>query len=496
MLLSHLLAEIQRLPASAEREINRLQLDSRHIQPGDLFVALKGTHTDGRDFIPTAIGRGASAVILTADSPDAEIQLQDNVPLIPVYQLQQQLGFIAARFYGYPARTLRLFGVTGTNGKTSCSHFLAQMLTALNIPCGIIGTLGSGFYGHLGPVGLTTPDPVTLQAMLQSFQQQGAGAVAMEVSSHSIHQGRVNGIDFEIGIFTNLTQDHLDYHGDMASYAAVKQRFLVELPTREVILNVDDAYGQSWLSELTQIKKVYTYSLISENATIFAKDIKLTLKGMTATVHTPWGEGQLAVPLIGRFNLSNALAVLAALCAAGFPLATVLEHMATLNPVPGRMQTITGPKQPLIVVDYSHTPDALENALKALRVHTQGKLWCVFGCGGDRDQTKRPLMAKIAETFADEVIVTNDNPRHEDPETIAQQVMRGFTQPERVLLQLDRAKAIQKSIQCATELDCILIAGKGAERYQQIGDEKIPFDDIAEAKHCLGMVVQHISGDK
>lgn len=495
MQLSYLLAELQTLPDAAEREIRRLQLDSRRIEPGDLFVALKGSHADGRQYIAAAIERGATAVLFSADTPDETIQIQQSIPLIPVFDLQQRLGSLAARFYNYPAQALRLFGVTGTNGKTSCTHFLAQMLTELNTSCGVIGTLGSGLYGHLGPVGLTTPDAITLQAMLQSFQQQGVKAVAMEVSSHSIDQGRVNGIEFETGIFTNLTQDHLDYHGTMESYAAVKKRFLTELPTRQVILNLDDTYGQAWFSEIAKSKTVYTYSLLNNSATVFAKNIDVSLRGIQATVITPWGEGDLHIPLIGRFNLSNALAVLTTLCVAGVSLQTVLQHMKLLHPVSGRMQTVIAEHKPIVVVDYSHTPDALENALKALRPHTRGKLWCVFGCGGDRDQTKRPVMAKIAESLADRVMVTNDNPRHEDAEQIIKQIMQGFAHPERVMLQRDRAKAIQESIQYATEQDCILIAGKGAERYQQIGDEKHPFDDVVEAQKGLGIVVQRMSGD-
>ncbi|TAK72480.1 MAG: UDP-N-acetylmuramoyl-L-alanyl-D-glutamate--2,6-diaminopimelate ligase [Gammaproteobacteria bacterium] len=484
MLLSTLLTPFFSLPTDMDRDISRLILDSRQIQPNDAFIAIKGTQSDGRAYIDKAITQGAIAILVDAEVPNESLSWRENIPLIPIQHLQNKLGELAARFYHHPANHLYMIGVTGTNGKTSCTHFIAQILQRLHTPCGIIGTLGSGFYGALGTVGLTTPDAITLQALLADFQAQHAKAIAMEVSSHSIDQGRVNGIPFELGIFTNLTQDHLDYHGDMETYANVKKRFLAEFPTKQLILNAEDPYGKRWLKELTQQKSVIAYSTQS-SADVYTDHVKLSLQGITAQVHTPWGEGALSLPLIGQFNLSNALAVLTALCLYGIPLPDVLQQLAHLEPVPGRMQTYGGHGKPLVVVDYSHTPDALERALQALRAHTQGKLICVFGCGGNRDTSKRPVMAKIAEKLADQVIVTNDNPRHEDPEEIAKHILQGFLHPERVTVLLDRSKAIQNSIQCASASDCILIAGKGAERYQQIGDEKIPFDDREQVRAYL-----------
>lgn len=489
MRLSHLLQDILTLPSSADREIAHITLDSRKVGTNDVFVALKGSAVDGRQFIAKAIQQGATAVLVDA-AKDEEITWQDNVPLIPVARLSSKLGEIAARFYDYPAKKLFMIGITGTNGKTSISHFIAQLFQSLHVPCGVIGTLGSGLYGQLGEAGLTTPDPITLQALLQKMHEQGAKVIAMEVSSHSIDQGRVNGIEFNISLFTNLTQDHLDYHGDMATYANVKKRFIFELPNKAVVINADDAIGRQWISELPAQKKQYAYS-VDENgrelASIYTTDIQLSLQGIKANVHTPWGDGQLQTPIIGQFNLSNLLAVLTTLCIYGIPLKEVLQQFALLKPVPGRMQTLGGKDKPLAVVDYSHTPDALEKALQTLRAHTMGKLICVFGCGGDRDHSKRPLMANIAEQLADIVIVTNDNPRHEQPDFILQQIMQGFAHPELVFVELDRAKAIQNSIQLAKAQDCILIAGKGAEKYQQIGDEKFPFDDIEEVNRCLNI---------
>ena len=484
MRLSILLKALISIPAQADREISRLVLDSRRIQAGDLFFAIRGASSDGRQYINDALAKGAVAVLVEAERA-GEITYQNGIPLIPIQDLKSQIGVLASCFYDHPAKKLRMTGVTGTNGKTSITHFIAQ---GLGEPCGVIGTLGSGLYGSLGEAGLTTPDAISLHDMLHHFVQQGVKTVAMEVSSHSIDQGRVNGIEFEMGIFTNLTQDHLDYHGTMEAYAAVKRRFLAELPTQHVIINGDDSYGQRWIEELAHHKSVFAYATQPVEVRVprvYADKIQTSLQGIKAKVHSPWGEGELVIPLIGRFNLSNVLAVLTVLCFYGIPFEEVLRRLSRLKPTPGRMQTITGPGMPLVVVDYSHTPDSLEKALEALRAHATGKLFCVFGCGGNRDAGKRPIMAKIAERLADRVIVTNDNPRHEKPEDIAQQIMRGFSRPELISVVLDRSKAIENSIQWANANDCILIAGKGAEHYQQVGDEKIHFDDVEEADKCI-----------
>ena len=491
MQLSTIIKETMTLPVSLDREIRRIVLDSRKIQPGDLFLALKGTHLDGRQFIQDAISKGVTAILVDSDQSADEVTLTSSVPIIPIRNLRNLVAVFAAHFYGDPAKKLRIIGVTGTNGKTSCTHFFAQLLQLNHKKCGLIGTLGSGFYGALTDTGLTTPDAVTLQATLQEFLSLGAEAVAMEVSSHSIDQGRVNHIDFDIGIFTNLTQDHLDYHGDMETYAAVKQRFFTEMPMKHAIINIDDAYGRRWIPTLDSSHSPLVYSVsvpVNLSASIpcvYAENIQLSLHGMIAQIHSPWGTATITLPLIGQFNLSNVLAVLAAACIYGISFDDVIGQLSQLKSVPGRMQMLGGKSNPLAVVDYAHTPDALEKVLQALRAHTSGKLICVFGCGGDRDHGKRPIMAKIAEQWADKVIVTNDNPRTESPEEIAAQIMQGFSRPELVSVELDRSKAIEKSIQCATAKDCILIAGKGAERYQQIGAEKFPFDDVEQVTNHL-----------
>jgi len=499
MRLSSILKHIMQLPQKADVEFIRLQLDSRKAAAGDVFVALKGTQVDGRQFISEVISRGTVAVLAESETNDAAVDFQNDIPVISIPKLRNALGEIAAAYYGYPAREMKIYGVTGTNGKTSITHFLAQALQHLAVPCGVIGTLGNGIYGSLGEPGLTTPDAVTLQAMLREFANNGANAAAMEVSSHSIDQGRINGIEFEAGIFTNLTQDHLDYHGTMEAYAAVKKRLFTDFPIKHIIINSDDTVGRKWLEEIKHPSRfaygLHHAQLPASIPQIFADKISLSLSGIHCTLSTPWGDGDLSLPLIGQFNLCNVMAVLAVLCLQGFSFQDVLNVLMKLSAVPGRMQLLGGRGRPLVAVDYSHTPDSLEKALQSLRKHTGGKLICVFGCGGNRDIAKRPLMAGIAEQWSDQVIVTNDNPRHEDPEEIARQIIKGFQFPERVDIILDRSKAIEKSIQCATANDCILIAGKGAEQYQQIGDQKYPFDDVKQVNRYLNETVKEHHGD-
>lgn len=492
MQLSSLLQAVIPVPAAADRDVRRLVIDSRQVIAGDAFIALPGTQVDGRQFIETAIVKGAVSVLVEGELGE-KVRIVNGVSILPVPDLRQCLGEIASAFYGHPSRFMKMIGVTGTNGKTSCTHFIAQCLRRLRLKCGVIGTLGNGVDSSLSEPGLTTPDAVSLQAVLRSFVDQGAVVTAMEVSSHSIDQGRVNGIAFESVIFTNLTQDHLDYHGSMEVYAGVKKRFITTFPAKHAIVNADDVCGREMLNELDSHPSVFAYGLAPRDDLpptipyIYVDQVQLELEGIKAHVYTPWGDGRLRLPLIGQFNLSNVLAVLTVLCAYEVPFATVLELLSNLEAVPGRMQLLGGKQQPLVVVDYSHTPDSLEKALRALKLHAKGKLICVFGCGGDRDAGKRPEMARVAEKLADRVIITNDNPRHEDPEAIASQIIAGLNKPNAVDVLLDRSKAIEKSIQWATANDCILIAGKGAERYQLIGDTKHPFDDVAQVSRYLNL---------
>jgi UDP-N-acetylmuramoyl-L-alanyl-D-glutamate--2,6-diaminopimelate ligase len=488
--LSALLPSISDIPAHIDREISGLALDSRLVKPGDLFFACKGTHLDGRQFIDAVVAKGAAAIVAEASSANTTYSLQDNSPIFPVHNLNHRISHIAANFYGHPAKALRIVGITGTNGKTSSSHFIAGALHQLGVTTGVIGTLGCGIYGHIQPSNLTTPDAITLQASFADFVKQSAKVVAMEVSSHSLDQGRVDDVPFEVAIFTNLTRDHLDYHGDMASYGAAKRRLFESPHLKHAIINVDDPFGRELIESLPRQETIYAYGvghrvMQASRPLIYADDLHLDISGMHARVHTPWGKGDLHTGLIGHFNLSNILAVLTTLCLLDVPFKDALSSLTHLKPVAGRMQALGGKAKPLVIVDYSHTPDSLEKALIALKQHCEGQLYCIFGCGGDRDKGKRPMMAKIAEQYADHVIVTDDNPRHESPEQIVADILPGFAEPTKIIVQHDRSKAIQEIIQCAVAGDCILIAGKGAETYQQIGDTKIPFSDIEKVQQSL-----------
>lgn len=480
MHLSTLLQGLYSFPEENSLDITGLSLDSRQVAPGELFMACLGSQKDGRQFIQDAIQKGAKAVLAESDEP---LYFDNGVPVISIPGLRQQVSEIAAKFYGYPAKSIEMIGVTGTNGKTSCSHFVAEALQHLSIPCGIIGTLGIGLHGELQATSLTTPDAVTLQKTLASFLKKGVKHVAMEVSSHSIDQGRIASIPFKAGIFTNLTRDHLDYHGTMEAYGAAKRKLFDNPLLKYSIINQDDSFGREMLGSLSGDNH-FSYG-ISHPGQVSADHISLHLSGMAAHIVSPWGEGKLQLSLIGQFNLHNILAVLATLCVLDIPFTDALASLSHISPVSGRMQAFGGGDKPLVIVDYSHTPDSLEKALSALRPHCQGQLHCVFGCGGDRDKGKRPLMAKIAEQYADSVVVTDDNPRTEDPDAITTDIFQGFNHPERVILQHDRSKAIRDVIQYAKMGDCILIAGKGAETYQQIGDQKIPFSDIEKVKESL-----------
>jgi UDP-N-acetylmuramoyl-L-alanyl-D-glutamate--2,6-diaminopimelate ligase len=481
--LKELLHDI--VPCTLNIEITGLALDSRLVKSGDLFFACKGTKADGRQFIDDAIKNGAVCIL-----SESSENITATVPIIHVANLSQKIGLIASKFYHHPSKNMQVVGITGTNGKTSCSHFIASALAELKIPCGVIGTLGNGIYGHITEATLTTPDAITLQKTLNDFLNLGAKHMAMEVSSHSIDQGRITGIDFAISVYTNLTRDHLDYHGTMEHYANTKKKLFQSAATHQSVINADDEYGKKIIAELAGKKTLYAYGIEPytgpENIPfIQASDIRLDLSGIRAHIRSPWGQGELYVGLIGKFNLSNLLAVLTTLCLLDIPFESVIKAMSKFQPVMGRMQTLGGGEKPLAVVDYSHTPDALEKALSALRYHCHGKLYCVFGCGGDRDSGKRPMMAKIAEQFADQVIVTDDNPRTENAEQIFDDIKAGFLHPERISMIHDRAKAIREAVTAAKAGDCILIAGKGAETYQIIGKEKFPFLDVEQVAIAL-----------
>ena len=473
----------QLLPQAASAVLVReLTLDSRKVRPGDLFLAVPGGQLDGRLHIADAVARGAAAVAYEAEgAPDISA---DGAELVAIKGLARQLSAIAGRFYGEPSRGLHLIGITGTNGKTSVSQLLAQALDLLGERCGIIGTLGNGFYGALTLGRHTTPDPIGVQATLADLKQAGARAVAMEVSSHGLHQGRVAALAFDVAVFTNLSRDHLDYHGTMEAYAEAKA-LLFSLPgLRCRVLNLDDVAGRKLALDKRE-SRLIGYSLEDPEAYLHCRDVQFNEQGVRARLVTPRGEGCLRSSLLGRFNLSNLLAVVGTLLGMDYPLDEILKVLPRLQGPVGRMQRLGGVAQPLVVVDYAHTPDALEKVLEALRPHVQGRLLCLFGCGGDRDRGKRPLMAAAAERLADVVVVTDDNPRSEAPEQIFDDIRAGFLVPDAVRFVHGRGMAIAHLIAEANAGDVLVLAGKGHEDYQEINGERQPFSDLDEAAKAL-----------
>jgi len=493
--LKQLCAGIVGIPAEADREVSRLVIDSRIARAGDVFIALQGHHVDALDFVDEAIDKGAVAILWEASTTVSPLPITyrtatngHRVPVIAVQKLAKQVGVIADRFFQHPSRMMHVVGITGTNGKTSCSHYLAQVLSNKQA-CGLIGTLGTGCFGNLQPTQHTTPDVLTCHALLADMQQQNVKNVAMEVSSHALVQHRVAGVNFDGAIFTNLTHEHLDYHGSMQAYGEAKQR-LFDLPElRYAIINIDDAFGRALVTHLYERKTtVVTYSLEMETtADILATEIRLSISGISMNVQTPSGNTRIQVPLLGRFNASNVMAVLAELLQQGISLEDATQRLAGLTPVPGRMQIIPSNEAFKVVVDYAHTPDAMEQALISLREHTKGKLYCVFGCGGERDAAKRPIMGRLASELADISIITNDNPRHEDPVQILDEIITGIDINKRHSIRVipDRLEAITSAIHLAEDGDVVLIAGKGHEDYQIIGNQRLPFSDYDTAQALL-----------
>lgn len=479
MPLSKLFSEASRDPL-----IRELTLDSRNVRPGDLFLAVPGNKVDGRAHIGDALKRGAAAVAYEVEG--ATVLPMTDVPLIPVKGLIAQLSDIAGRFYGEPSRLVNLVGVTGTNGKTSITQLVAQALDALGEHCGLIGTLGTGFHGALQSGRLTTPDPIAVQSTLYDLKKAGAHAVAMEVSSHALDQGRVAALDFDIAVLSNLSRDHLDYHGSMQAYAAAKARLFAWPGLKCRVLNLDDAFGRE-LVEQAHDSRLITYSLSDASATLCCRDAHFDDHGVRATLVTAHGEYSLRSPLLGRFNLSNVLAAVGVLMGMAYPLDDILKAMRNVEGPAGRMQRLGGSDKPLVVVDYAHTPDALDQVLQALRPHAKGQLLCLFGCGGDRDSGKRPLMAQVAERLADRVLVTDDNPRSEDPQRIFDDIRAGFSSAANATFVAGRGAAIAQLIASASLDDVIVLAGKGHEDYQEIDGERQPFSDLQQAGQALAI---------
>lgn len=472
----------------SELQISNLTLNSNDVTENSVFIALKGTNHHGLNYAKSAIEKGAMAVLF--DNEDAkladEMLADSNALKIPVADLAKNLGEIAARFYGEPSKKMNVIGITGTNGKTSCSQFLAQTLEN----CGVIGTIGWGKIGELKQTLNTTPDALTVQKMLATLKNDGCENVAMEVSSHGLAQGRVNGVQFKGAIFTNFSRDHLDYHGTMEAYLETKLKLFNSPNLEFAVINLDDEMSSKIIAvipEGVEIIGITTKNKIAPRGqTLHAENIELNLSGIHCDAVWQNQKQPLHIPLIGKFNLENVLCVLATMLKLGIDLNDAAQRLKNVKPVSGRMEKFGGENnQPLVIVDYAHTPDALEKVLSGLRLHTKEKLSVVFGCGGNRDKGKRAQMGRVAEELADYVIITDDNPRFESSEDIIEDILSGFFNNEAKVI-YDRAIAIKRAIEHAEAEDCVLIAGKGHEDYQEINGERLPFSDAECVKKILG----------
>ena len=491
--------------ANLNATIARLVTDSREIRWGDTFVAYPGEKADGRQFIPEAIARGANSVIWEAHG----FEWKDDweVENLGVPDLRHKAGWLADSVYGEPSEKLWMVGVTGTNGKTSTSHWIANALNETGKKCAVIGTLGNGFDNDLISSANTTPDAILLHGLLAEYLREDARAVSMEVSSHALSQGRVNGIRFNVAMFTNLSRDHLDYHGDMQSYAAAKHKLFRWQDLKYAVLNLDDAYGAEMAEQLQDEKaEIIGYGL-TDSALLFAEKLGVRMvygnllemsgRGMKMDVHSSWGSAQFSSEMVGRFNAANLLGVLAVLLVSDIELDDAVNAIGSAKPVAGRMQRLGAARQPTVIVDYAHTPDALEKVLLALRevsAPSGGRVLCVFGCGGDRDRGKRAMMGVVAERFSDHCIVTSDNPRNENPHDIIDEIVGGMIGTNHEIID-DRTIAIQRAIGSASPNDTVLIAGKGHEAYQEICGVRHPFSDIQVARNALASYHGTAGGD-
>ena len=476
-LLGNWLADVPGAYELGNLAVSGLCNDSRQLRPGDLFLAVPGRRTSGAQHIAQAVADGAAAVLVDAAlAPPAGMA----VPVLALPDLAARQGVIAARFHGEPSHALKVIGITGTNGKTSVSHFLAGCLPH----CAIVGTEGNGFPGRLEPATHTTPDALALQAWLARFRDERARYVAMEASSHALHQQRVAGVNIDTAVFTNLGHGHLDYHRDLDDYAAAKAGLFASPGLRAAVLNADDPYTGRMAAALAPGVRVLRYGVRGGELRGRAQ---ARPGGLLIDIDGAFGQASFASPLLGEFNLYNLLAAFGVLLLADVPFAGAIEKLRDLPAVPGRMQTLRRPGAPLVVIDYAHNPPALESVLTALRAHVPagGRLWCVFGCGGERDAAKRPVMGDIATRFADRVIVTDDNPRGEEAAGIAAAILGGIADPRGVELIHDRAVAIAHTVHAADVRDVVLVAGKGSEPYQIVGTERRPFSDLACATQAL-----------
>ncbi|CUX97295.1 UDP-N-acetylmuramoyl-L-alanyl-D-glutamate--2,6-diaminopimelate ligase [Candidatus Hoaglandella endobia] len=481
------------VPEAPDQVLREMTLDSRTAATGDVFIAVAGHKTDGRRYILQAISQGVAAVVAQSedDTEEVKISILHGVPVIYLRRLNELLSVLAGRFYGEPSRTLHLIGVTGTNGKTTTTHLLAQWTHLLGKVSAVMGTVGKGIIGQINNTAATntTGSPVEIQQLLASLKNQGASLAAIEVSSHGLVQHRVSHLHFAAAVFTNLSIDHLDYHCDMVQYEAAKWRLFNELDVVQRIINADDATGRRWLEQLPQAVAV---SISGDLPTLWkgnwlcADKVHYHAHGTEISFRSSWGTGLLYSQLVGEFNVNNLLLALATLLALDYPLPALLATTSNLQSVCGRMEIFHVDRQPTVLVDYAHTPDALEKALKAARLHCHGKLWCVFGCGGDRDKVKRPLMGAIAEKYADQVIITDDNPRNEVSQDIINDILSGLLDADGAQTISGRTEAVTSAIMQAAPTDLILVAGKGHENYQIIGQQRLHYSDRTTVACLLG----------
>ena len=482
--------------ALAARPVTDLSLDSRRIAPGGLFLAVPGAHAHGLQFAEAAARAGASLVAWEPAAGIGAPRLPAVCTAFPVPGLRGHLGAIADRFFGEPSRRMAVAGVTGTNGKTTCAHLVAGALHQLGRPAGLIGTLGSGPFGRLEPSGLTTPDVIEVHRQLAGLADQGIRATAMEVSSHALDQGRVDAVRYAVAAFTNLSRDHLDYHPSLEAYGEAKARLFLAHAPRAAVINTDDAFGKRLLARLLSGMPAGMLVLaVGRTADRLAGaarhvrlgDVEALDDGLALSLSGDFGRVALRSRMVGDFNAENLAVAFAMLLALDIDAAEAAGALAGVSAPPGRMEAFADPaRDVLAVVDYAHTPDALAKALAALRKHCRGRLWCVFGCGGDRDRGKRPEMGRVAEQLADEFIITDDNPRSEDGVAIVTDILAGLAAPGRARVQRDRAAAIREALTRAAAGDVVLVAGKGHEAVQIVGAEHRPFSDRALAAELTG----------
>jgi len=480
--LQQLLQGFAEAPALAVKDIAS---DSRQLSSGDVFLAVQGATSHGLDYADQALAAGVAAIVWDQDTGHVN-QVQTTVPMIPVAGLAGHLGEIANRWFEYPSARLKVVGVTGTNGKTTVAFLIAQCLNFLERRAAYVGTLGAATDDLDASAGMTTPACVDLHRRLAQFVDTGATHVALEVSSHGIEQSRVDGVAFDAAIFTNLSRDHIDYHGDMQAYAESKARLFLENELQHRVINVDDEFGQVLAARCSEnVVRVSGGTDFAADGRLFLSVISATANahGMQVAIESSWGDAQLQLPLVGDFNVVNAACVLALLLCWEITLPDACRALTEVAAPPGRMQRVTSSSGPATYVDYAHTPGGLEAALEALRLHTEGQLWCVFGCGGDRDQGKRPMMGQTAARLADRPIVTSDNPRSEPPGKIIAEILAGMPDDTKAIE--DRASAIAYAIAQAADDDLVLIAGKGHETHQQIGRQRLPFSDYQVARAIL-----------